>query len=529
MLRINDISLPLDHTEQDLLREVCKRLGVKPEQIQNWRIYRRSIDARKRRGVSFVYSVDTQLQDEDELTGRLDSLKGVQKPKEREYTPPSLTRIPKSRPVIVGTGPSGLFAGLLLAEAGLKPIILERGKPAKDRAADVARFWNKGILDEHSNVQFGEGGAGTFSDGKLTTGIKDRACRVDKVIAELIQAGAPEEIRYIAKPHIGTDVLVGMVARIREKIITLGGNVRFETRMDELLIENSHVRGLRLASGEAIHTETVILAIGHSARDTFAMLNRTGVQMARKPFAIGVRIEHPQDMIDKAQYGKYAGHPRLGAAEYKLVHHSDTGRSAYTFCMCPGGEVIGAASEPGQVVTNGMSSFARDRENANAAILVGVKPEDFGPGDDLAGIEFQRKWEQKAFEMGGETYNAPAQTVGDFLAGRPTTRFGNVLPSFRPGVTGCDLRHCLPDYVAAAICEAIPAMSRKLENFDMPDAVLTGVETRSSSPVRILRGDDFCSLNTAGLYPAGEGAGYAGGIISAAVDGIKVAEAVISG
>jgi hypothetical protein len=433
--------------------------------------------------------------------------------------------------VVIGCGPCGLFAGLILAEAGFRPIILDRGKVVRQRTKDTWGFWRKGVLNPESNVQYGEGGAGTFSDGKLYSQIRDPDHLGRKVLTEFVEAGAPEEILWVAKPHIGTFRLVSMVEKMRAKIEALGGEYRFETKVEDLVIETGrdgqrHLRGLVLASGETIRTDHVVLAVGHSARDTFAMLHARGVAMAAKPFSIGVRIEHPQGVIDRARYGAFARHPRLGAADYKLVHHAGNGRSAYSFCMCPGGTVVAAASEPGRVVTNGMSQYSRAERNANAGIVVGITPEDY-PGGPLAGIDFQRHWEERAFAAGGGTYAAPAQRVEDFLKARASTTLGEVIPSYKPGVTPADLSACLPGFAVEAIREALPAFARQIPGFAMADAVMTGVETRTSSPLRIGRDASFQSPNTRGLFPAGEGAGYAGGILSAGVDGIRVAEAVI--
>jgi hypothetical protein len=426
---------------------------------------------------------------------------------------------------VIGTGPCGLFAGLILAQMGFRPIILERGKEVRERTKDTWGLWRKHELNPESNVQFGEGGAGTFSDGKLYSQVKDPKHYSRKVLHEFIKAGAPPEIEYVSKPHIGTFRLVGMVEVMRANIIALGGEVRFQSRVTDIEIDHGQVRGVTLASGERIATQHVVLAIGHSARDTFEMLHQRGVYLEAKPFSIGFRIEHPQSLIDRARFGRNAGNPLLGAADYKLVHHASNGRSVYSFCMCPGGTVVAATSEEGRVVTNGMSQYSRNERNANSGIVVGITPEDY-PGDPLAGIEFQRKWESRAFELGGGNYNAPGQLVGDFIAQRPSSKLGAVLPSYTPGVTLGDLATALPDYVIEAVREALPAFEKTIKGFAMHDAVLTGVETRTSSPVRIKRDESYQSLNTKGLYPAGEGAGYAGGIMSAAIDGIEVAEAV---
>jgi len=437
------------------------------------------------------------------------------------------------RPVVVGMGPCGFFAALILAEMGFRPIVVERGKIVRERTKDTFRFWRKAELNPESNAQFGEGGAGTFSDGKLYSQIKDPRHLGRKVLTEFVAAGAPEEILYVAKPHIGTFRLVTMVENIRAKIEALGGEIRFETQVTDIVVEEARgrrrVAGVVLSTGESLACEALVMALGHSARDTFEMLHARGVFFEAKPFSIGVRIEHPQSIIDRARFGASAGHPILGAADYKLSHQAANGRGVYSFCMCPGGTVVAAASEPGRLVTNGMSQYSRRERNANAGIVVGVTPADF-PGDakadPLAGIAFQRRWEEAAFKAGGGAWAAPGQRVGDFLAGRPSTSLGAVAPSYKPGVQPTDLALCLPDYAVEAMREALPKFARQIPGFAMDDAVMTGVETRTSSPVRMTRGEDFQSLNTAGLFPAGEGAGYAGGILSAAVDGIKVAEAV---
>ncbi len=479
-----------------------------------------------------VYHLDVETPREAEILGRLRGNPHVGPSPDTTYRVPVqasevLTSRPvPTRPVIIGLGPCGLFAGLLLAEMGFRPILLERGKKVRERTVDTFGLWRKGTLDPESNVQFGEGGAGTFSDGKLYSRIKDPKHRGRKVLTEFVEAGAPPEILYVAKPHIGTFRLVKMVEAMRAKIESLGGEIRFQTRVEDLVLEGRKVRGVILGDGRLLEADHVVLAVGHSARDTFGMLHDRGVHITPKPFSIGFRIEHPQALIDRCRFGPLAGHPLLGAADYKLVHHCRNGRSVYSFCMCPGGTVVAAASEPGRVVTNGMSQYSRDERNANSGIVVGITPEDF-PGDDpLAGVELQRHWEERAFELGGGTYEAPGQLVGDFLAGRPSRELGSVVPSYQPGVRLGDLSTCLPDYAIEAIREAIPAFDKQIRGFAMNDAVLTGVETRTSSPLRIERGEDYQSLNTEGLYPAGEGAGYAGGILSAAVDGIEVAEAV---
>ena len=551
MLRLTDIKLPLEHGETALVNAICSRLNIDVGDLTSFTIAKRSYDARKRGAIVLIYSVDVETPREAEILklAQSDNAAGNKPhgPASSKVTPTPDTSYKfvahapddlKLRPLVIGTGPCGLFAGLILAQMGFKPIVLDRGKEVRERTKDTWGLWRKKVLDPESNVQFGEGGAGTFSDGKLYSQIADKQHHGRKVLTEFVKAGAPDEILYVSKPHIGTFRLVTMVEAMRAQIESLGGEIRFQQRVDDLVVEvvgdgQRQVRGVVLESGEQLRADHVVLAIGHSARDTFAMLHARGVYLEAKPFSIGFRIEHPQSLIDAARFGPQAGHPILGAADYKLVHHctgkhAGAGRSVYSFCMCPGGSVVAAASEPGRVVTNGMSQYSRNERNANAAIVIGITPEDFaayGEGP-LAGIALQRHWEERAFELGGGEYEAPGQRVGDYLAGRASTDFGAVLPSYKPGVRLGDLSSALPDYAIAAIREALPAFDRQLKGFAMGDAILTGVETRTSSPVRIKRGDDFQSLNTRGLYPAGEGAGYAGGILSAAVDGIKVAEAV---
>jgi uncharacterized protein len=529
MLRLTELRLPLEHSDEELPAAILRELGIERQELIRYQIFRRSFDARKRGAIALIYHLDVETTRESEILRRLRAhpeITNVGPTPDTSYH--FVTQAPKdlaNRPIVIGVGPCGLFAGLLLAQMGFRSIILERGKEVRERTVDTFGLWRQGILDPESNVQFGEGGAGTFSDGKLYSQIKDPGHRGRKVLTEFVEAGAPPEILYVNKPHIGTFRLVKMVENMRAKIESLGGEIRFKSRVEDLVIEKGKVRGVILADGQQLAADHVILAVGHSARDTFQMLHARGVYIEAKPFSIGFRIEHPQSLIDRCRFGAQAGNPLLGAADYKLVHHCRNGRSVYSFCMCPGGTVVAAASEPGGVVTNGMSQYSRDERNANSSIVVEITPEDY-PGGPLAGIDFQRHWEKRAFELGGGNYEAPGQLVGDFLAGRPSKEFGSVLPSYKPGVRLGDLSTCLPDYAIEAIREALPAFDKTIRGFAMNDAVLTGVETRTSSPIRIKRNEDFQSLNTEGLYPAGEGAGYAGGILSAAVDGIKVAETV---
>ncbi|MEK7206606.1 MAG: NAD(P)/FAD-dependent oxidoreductase [Pseudomonadota bacterium] len=527
MLRLTEVKLGLGHSEADLKATILSTLGISEPELLGYHIRRRGYDARKSDEIAFVYTLDVEVRDEAALLQRFPHGQHIRKAPDETYLYP--VQAPanlKTRPVVIGTGPCGLFAGLALARMGFKPIVLERGKGARERTRDVWGLWRERQLNPESNVQFGEGGAGTFSDGKLHTGIKDRGHHIRQILQDFVAAGAPEEIIYISKPHIGTLRLVKVVENLRHKIIELGGEVRFESHVTGITIKEGVVHGITLASGETIPTDHVILAVGHSARDTFAMLHARGVHIEPKPFSIGFRIEHPQALIDRCRLGPHAGNPVLGAADYKLVHHCKNGRDVYSFCMCPGGQVVAASSEEGRVVTNGMSHYSRNERNANAGIVVGITPQDFGSDHALAGIALQCTLEEKAFELGGKNYNAPAQLVGDFLAGRPSTGPGSVIPSYTPGVTWTDLSSALPDYAIAAIREAIPAFDKTIKGFAMNDAVLTGIETRTSAPIRITRNENFESVNTKGLYPAGEGAGFAGGIISAAVDGMKVAEAV---
>jgi uncharacterized FAD-dependent dehydrogenase len=546
MLRLTDLKLPLDHDATALPAAIVARLGIAIDELTGYTVARRSYDARKRGAITLIYSVDVDTPREADILRRLQL-----DPEAAEFaragdggkvgpTPDTsyrfVARAPGDlplRPLVVGLGPCGLFAALVLAQMGFRPIVLERGKAVRERTKDTWGLWRKKILDPESNVQFGEGGAGTFSDGKLYSQISDKHHHGRKVLAEFVAAGAPEEILYVSKPHIGTFRLVSMVEHMRATIESFGGEIRFGQRVDDLLVETDgagvrHVRGVALAGGEQLRADHVVLALGHSARDTFAMLHARGVFLEAKPFSLGFRVEHPQSLIDQARFGPQAGHPLLGAADYKLVHHCRNGRSVYSFCMCPGGTVVAAASEPGRVVTNGMSQYSRNERNANAAIVCGITPEDFAPYGDgpLAGIALQRHWESLAFALGGGDYEAPGQLVGDFIANRASAAFGSVLPSYRPGVRLGDLDAALPRYAIDAIREALPAFDRQVRGFAMHDALLTGVETRTSSPVRITRGEDGHSRNTRGLFPAGEGAGYAGGILSAGVDGIRTAEAV---
>ena len=526
MLRITEIKLPLDHPENMIKIAIIDRLGIGTAELITYTIFRQGFDARKRNAILLVYTVDVETANEQAILNRLADDPHVSLTPDSTYR--FVTQAPKKlalRPVIIGTGPCGLFAGLLLTQMGFRPIILERGKEVRERTKDTFGLWRKGQFNPESNVQFGEGGAGTFSDGKLHTQIKDPNHYGRKVLTEFVKAGAPSEILHVSKPHIGTFRLVTVVEQIRAAIESLGGEIRFQSRVDDIIIDNEQVRGVVLTSGETIPSNHVLLAVGHSARDTFKMLYDRGVYLEAKAFSIGFRIEHPQSLIDTCRFGNNAGHPLLGAADYKLVHHCNNDRSVYSFCMCPGGTVVAATSEAGHVVTNGMSQYSRNERNANSGIVVGITPDDY-PGHPLAGIEFQRRLEANAFKLGGETYDAPGQLVGDFLAHRPSSALGRVKPSYTPGVHLCDLSSALPDYAITAIREAIPAFDKKIKGFAMNDAVLTGVETRTSSPIRIKRNEYSQSLNIKGLYPAGEGAGYAGGILSAAVDGIKVAEAL---
>lgn len=536
MLRLTDIKLDLNHQEGELKQAVLKKLNITDDQLIDFTVFKRGYDARKKNVITLIYTLDVETSVNDALLETFEKDHNVKVSPDMTYK--FVAELPDNfsqRPVVIGMGPCGLFTGLILAQMGFKPIILERGQEVRQRTKDTFGFWRKKILNTESNVQFGEGGAGTFSDGKLYSQVKDPKHYSRKVLNEFVDAGAPSEILYVSKPHIGTFKLVTMVEKMRANIIALGGEIRFGERVDDIHMEESgdgqQVTGLTLASGEKIDTNFVALAIGHSARDTFKMIHEKGVYIKAKPFSVGFRIEHEQSVIDDARFGIHAGHEILGAADYKLVHHCKNGRSVYSFCMCPGGTVVAAASEEGRLVTNGMSQYSRHERNANSAIVVGIDPSDYplvdGKEDVLAGIEFQRKLEENAYKIGGSSYDAPIQLVGDFLAGRASGEHGEVIPSYKPGVTYCDLSETLPDYAIEAIREAIPAFERKIKGFSMKDATLTAVETRTSSPIQITRDrESFESLNTKGLYPAGEGAGYAGGILSAGIDGIKVAEAM---
>lgn len=538
MLRLNEIKLPLDHSENDLKGAICTRLKIVEADIVDISVFKRSYDARKKTNILLIYQLDVQLTAQAEaaaLSAGFNEASVRPSPDTSYYFPAQATaNFPagqQQRPVVIGFGPCGILAALLLAQMGLKPIVLERGKDVRRRTRDTWDFWRKRELNTESNVQYGEGGAGTFSDGKLYSQVKDKRHLGRKVLTEFVKAGAPEEIMYVSKPHIGTFKLVTMVEAMRAEIARLGGEIRFDQKVTSIHIEKhedsgNRVTGLSLQNGTTLHSKHIVLAIGHSARDSFQMLLDQGVYIEAKPFSIGFRIEHPQSVIDKARFGERAGHPVLGAADYKLVHHCANGRSVYSFCMCPGGTVVAAASEEGGVVTNGMSQYSRNERNANAAIVVGVTPDKDYPEHVLAGIDLQRQLEAKAYELGGSNYNAPAQLVGDFLDNKPSAELAGISPSYQPGIQLGDLSKALPSFAIDAIREAILAFDKQIKGFAMPDAILTGVETRTSSPICIKRGKDFQSINTQGLYPAGEGAGYAGGILSAAIDGIKVAEAL---
>ena len=547
MLRLNELKLPLNHAEEDLALAVLERLDIAAADLLDFSIFKRSYDARNKKQILLIYQLDLTLTPaaEESLLANPKSALLVQPSPDTSYhfvatAPAEFPQSEQQRPLVIGFGPCGLLAALLLAQMGLKPIVLERGQNVRQRTKDTWGLWRKGELKPESNVQFGEGGAGTFSDGKLYSQVRDRRHLGRKVLQEFVASGAPAEILMVSKPHIGTFKLVTMVESIRAKIIALGGEIRFEQKVVTIHREPpasdqpeghgaekmGQITGVTLASGETLHSRHVVLAVGHSARDTFEMLVEKNVYVEPKPFSIGFRIEHPQSVIDDARFGKFKGHPILGAADYKLVHHCKNGRSVYSFCMCPGGTVVAATSETGRVVTNGMSEYSRHERNANAALVVGIEPEQVYPGDVLAGIDLQRRLESLAFELGGGDYSAPVQRVGDFLANKPTEELGAVLPSYLPGVRLVNLAELLPAFAIEAIREAIPAFDKQIKGFAMDDALLTGVETRTSSPISIRRGKDCQSINTKGLYPAGEGAGYAGGILSAGIDGIKVAEAI---
>ncbi|WP_114634889.1 NAD(P)/FAD-dependent oxidoreductase [Vibrio splendidus] len=527
MIRLTEIKLPLDHEESAIQDAIEAKLGINADQVLSFNIFKRGYDARKKSKILLIYTLDVLVENEAELLEQFISDPHVKVTPDMEYKfVAKAVENQTERPVVIGFGPCGLFAGLVLAQMGFNPIIVERGKEVRERTKDTFGFWRKRTLNTESNVQFGEGGAGTFSDGKLYSQVKDPKHYGRKVIEEFVAAGAPEEILYVSKPHIGTFKLVTMIEKMRASIIELGGEIRFSTRVDDVHMEDGQITGLTLSNGEEIKSRHVVLAVGHSARDTFEMLHERGVYMEAKPFSVGFRIEHKQAMIDEARFGKNAGNPILGAADYKLVHHCENGRTVYSFCMCPGGTVVAATSEEGRVVTNGMSQYSRAERNANSAIVVGIDPERDYPGDALAGIRLQRELESAAYVLGGENYDAPAQKIGDFLKGRDPSEIGEVKPSFTPGIHLTDISKALPDFAIEAIREAIPAFEKKIKGFSTPDGLLTGVETRTSSPVCIKRGKDYQSINLKGFFPAGEGAGYAGGILSAGIDGIKAAEAL---
>ena len=549
MLRITEIKLPLTtsaetgHTDAEIRAALVKKLAINAADIISFSIFKRGVDARKSHAILFVYSLDVVVNGETKLLAKLAKDPHVKPTPDTDYRfvataiPPSQPSPSKGegvkiklRPVIVGFGPAGIFAALILAQAGFKPIVLERGKAVRERTKDTFNFWRKNELNPESNVQFGEGGAGTFSDGKLWSQIKDPKHYGRKVLQEFVAAGAPPEIMYVSHPHIGTFRLVGMVETMRKTIESLGGEIRFESRVDDIEISNNQVQSVLLANGERIATNHLVLAVGHSARDTFEMVHKKGIFVEAKPFSIGFRIEHPQSLIDKARYGNSYSEDllsKLGSAEYKLVHHASNGRSVYSFCMCPGGTVVAAASEEGRVVTNGMSQYSRNERNANAGIVVGITPEVDFHDHPLAGMALQRELESNAYVLGGSNYAAPAQLIGDFLANKASTQFGEVLPSYTPGVHLTSLESALPEFAISAIREAIPQFTKQVRGYDLYDGLLTGVETRTSAPIRIKRDDNSLeSINTNGLYPCGEGAGYAGGILSAGVDGIRVAEMV---
>ena len=526
MIRLTNIQLPLDHDDQALNNAILRKLEITSDELLSFVVFRRGYDARKKNAILLIYTLDVQTTNESYLLEKFiaDQLVKATPDMSYQFVTEAAAEVTE-RPIVIGFGPCGLLAGLVLAQMGYKPIILERGKAVRERTKDTFGFWRKKELNTESNVQFGEGGAGTFSDGKLYSQVKDPKHYSRKVLHEFVEAGAPEEILYVSKPHIGTFRLVSMVEKMRAKIIELGGEIRFSSRVDRFEIENNQITGLTLFNGETIRSKHVALAIGHSARDTFQVLQDSGVYIEAKPFSVGFRIEHRQSVIDQARFGRNAGNEILGAADYKLVHHCKNGRSVYSFCMCPGGTVVAATSEEKLVVTNGMSQYSRNERNANSAVVVGIDPSDY-PGGPLAGLDFQRQLESKAYVMGGENYNAPAQRVGDFLKGKASKAVGSVEPSYTPGITLTDLSSSLPEFCIEALREAIPAFNRKIKGFADEDALLTGVETRTSAPINIKRNEHFQSINTKGLFPGGEGAGYAGGIMSAAIDGIKIAEAM---
>lgn len=527
MIRLTEIKLPLDHDENAIKDAIVSKLKITPEQLHSFNVFKRGYDARKKTAILLIYTLDISVDNEEQLLTTFAKDQHVKVAPDTAYKfVAQANNDLKERPVVIGFGPCGLFAGLVLAQMGFKPIILERGKEVRERTKDTFGFWRKRALNTESNVQFGEGGAGTFSDGKLYSQVKDPKHYGRKVITEFVAAGAPEEILYVSKPHIGTFKLVTMIEKMRAHIVELGGEIRFSTRVDDIHLEDGQVTGLSLSNGEQLNTRHVVLALGHSARDTFDMLYKKGIYMEAKPFSVGFRIEHKQSMIDECRFGDNAGNPILGSADYKLVHHCDNGRTVYSFCMCPGGTVVAATSEEGLVVTNGMSQYSRSERNANSAIVVGISPEQDFPGHPLAGIELQRKLEKQAYELGGSNYDAPAQLIGDFLKGKSSSALGDVQSSYTPGIKLTDLADVLPKYAIDALREAIPAFNKQIRGFSTNDGLLTGVETRTSSPVSIKRDKTLQSINTKGLYPSGEGAGYAGGILSAGIDGIKAAEAV---